>query len=41
MANTSPDPGTKALLLVVAESYGRLADRAEARLGASSDKDKR
>jgi hypothetical protein len=37
LASTA-DPGTKALLEVVAQSYDELADRAEKRLGAKPDK---
>jgi hypothetical protein len=37
LADTA-DPGTEALLEVVAQSYDELADRAEKRLGAKPDK---
>ena len=35
------DPGTKALLEVVAQSYDELADRSEKRLGAKPGKTQR
>jgi hypothetical protein len=40
LASTA-DPGTKALLEVVAQSYDELADRAEKRLGAKPEKTQR
>ena len=37
LAEAEPDPGTRALLEVVAKSYDELAERADRRLGSSND----